>query len=212
MPALPAVQVLKTEVIGNMEGAGFANIFHTGGIGVTGPPTVAQLLTYLTALEASYKAHILPLLSIGITVTEVKCTDLSSSTGAVAEAGFADAGGVTSSGALAVSSAVVLSWAISRRYRGGHPRTYLPGIPANVTTNYKNLTGAAQTAFQAAGAAFLTACNAITIAGGSTELVCVHYYQNKEPFPGGPVFDPITACSVHSRLDSQRRRLGKETT
>jgi hypothetical protein len=63
---------------------------------------------------------------------------------------------------------------------------------------------------------FITAVNAISLGGSSVQFCNVSYFHGKGP-DGKPALrtspDPrqIVGSSVHTRIDSQRRRLGKET-
>lgn len=213
MPALPPVPfTAKIELIGSYGNAEWANVLHVNW--ASGNPAVGEAVTYVEAFATAWGAHIAPVLNTAVTLTTAKFTDISSDTGAQVESFPLIPGSGPSSGGDPASAAVVLSWAISRRYRGGKPRTYLCGI-SDTQHGVKDLTDAAIAAFQAAGAGFLSAVNAISApwAGGGAhaELGVVHYRRAHvvlEP----PIFDPYFGVTVHKRLDTQRRRLGKETT
>jgi hypothetical protein len=100
---------------------------------------------------------------------------------------------------------------INRRYRGGHPRKYLPfgtaGTYASASSKFwdSGFIDDVQTKM----AAFLSAVGGRT--EGSTnfnDVVNVSYYT------GGalrvtPVVDAVTSLAVRTRICSQRRRLGK---
>jgi hypothetical protein len=112
----------------------------------------------------------------------------------------------------------VASWQIARRLRGGHPRTYFCGV---VQVQMNTMPGVS---FTTAGIAqwlgamqnFLTRFNAITIGTALLVLGALSYYDKvANPTPPHlrttPVFYPFQSVKMHPRLDSQRRRLGKET-
>jgi hypothetical protein len=57
--------------------------------------------------------------------------------------------------------------------------------------------------------AFVNAVKAITASGMTgTNFVVVHYYRNKALL-SVPTTDSINSWTIDSRIDSQRRRLGK---
>jgi hypothetical protein len=115
--------------------------------------------------------------------------------------------------------AAVISWDIDQRYKGGHPRTYLPGIDqAAFAAEGSNTWGTAFiTALKAAALTFLTQLVANLLAAGfaSAEPIIISRFS-KGPRPSAVPFaitnssaNPVT---VNERIDTQRRRLGKEIT
>jgi hypothetical protein len=113
--------------------------------------------------------------------------------------------------------ALVISWKSNSYIRGGHPRTYMAGVTFDrlATAN----TWSAQTIQDYDGAAFgfRGAVNGIALDGGSS--VTLGYLQVYPPkgsvqvppiFLDPPRFWPFTASTVHPRVDTQRRRLGRE--
>jgi hypothetical protein len=110
---------------------------------------------------------------------------------------------------MALQVALCISWSISDRYRGGHPRTYLPGIDGTFVTGGRLLTTAGHTAYLNAAAGFLTNMNAMTAGGSSWQMCCVRYFSQHQLL-ANPLVRTITGQSVHGRIDTQRRRLGKE--
>jgi len=106
------------------------------------------------------------------------------------------------------SACVVLSWASSVYWRGGKPRTYLPGIVNTDVVNGHTIATAADTEYTSAANSFLTLVNALSATGiTQTQLGFVSFFSAKVP-RNPPIFFPILAGSVHGRLGSQRRRLG----
>jgi hypothetical protein len=124
----------------------------------------------------------------------------------------------TSSTPLPASMAVVSSWAIASRYRGGKPRTYWTGITRDQILDGKgpNITAGYQTSWVAATGIFLSRFNAIVVGSVLCVLGSLSYYWSG---PAGnaphtlrtpPLFSPFLSYKVHSRIDHQRRRDGKE--
>jgi hypothetical protein len=206
MPPLPPVaQVVKCVALGTYYGAHWANVFHVRYTGTT--PTVADLNTFSTDFGNAYDGHLLEHISDGVTLTDVECTDLSSSVSAQGAASMSHPGDIAGD-SLSASVAVCLSWKIARRYRGGHPRTYLCGIPDSVTANVQALSAGAVTNYQNDAAGFMAAVNAISLGGALVTLGCVSYVGGGVPRTV-PLFEDFRGSTVNARLDSQRRRLGK---
>lgn len=206
MPPMPSVEgVIKLEVMGNISGnTQFANVFHLGQSG--GPWTSGEMYDVYVGFAAHLADVYANNAGTAVTVTEVKMTDLTSDTGAVLVEDVDWVG--TRSGISAQASACVLtSWAIPRRYRGGHPRTYWPLGDA-----------ALQATPQSWDEAFIAACNtdienfviSTTSVSAEAALGCVSYYS------GGvlretPLFQAFTAYNTDVGIRSQRRRLTSTT-
>jgi hypothetical protein len=124
---------------------------------------------------------------------------------------FPSSGITGSSSGLAANVAAVLSWQTSAYWRGGKFRTYMPGVLAAnaVGSPAQSLTTAAATAYSSAGAGLATDVATLTLGSSAVHLGGVSYYSHYA-FRPTPLFFTYNGCTVHTRLDSQRRRLGKE--
>jgi len=207
MPALPSVpNVCKFTVHNTLDARDCVNIFYagyTGGTPITGTDLSSACHQMLTAYETRFTTH----LSSDLVTQSCSAVDLSSSLGATGNFSSALTGGGGST-TEAASIALCVSWAIGRHYRGGHPRTYLPGIPTGARQDAGHVTAAYATAVQTDAIGFISAVNGITTTGRTWLFVTVHYYS------GGvisitPITDNITGAAVNTRYDSQRRRTGR---
>jgi hypothetical protein len=205
-PLPPVPQVLRVAFSGTYYGARWANVMHVRYSGTR--PFPADLDTFCSDMGTAYDGHLLEHISDGVTLTDIDAVDLTDSLGAVGHHSGSYPGDVAGD-SLTASVAVCLSWKISRRYRGGHPRTYLCGIPDSVTANVQQLSAGAVTNYLSDATGFMNAVNAIVLGGATVSLGCVHYVRNGSPLSPGE-FDTIQSAAVHPRLDSQRRRTGKE--
>lgn len=219
MPPLPAVPAtLKVALIGTLqEDTDVVNIIHFQYGGT--PPTNAQLNTFAASVAAAWGTNIAPLVNPNYVLTTVDVTDLSSSTGAIGAAVVSTAG-TRVGNPLTAGVAACVRHRIARRYRGGHPRTYLwAGI---ITDIYDEQTWkpAFITSMDAGWLAFIGACVGAgwTGAGGLT-FVNVSYYSGftngtgptgrARVIPtlrGTPVVDPINSSQLNPHFASQRRR------
>lgn len=107
--------------------------------------------------------------------------------------------------------AVTVSWAIAEAYRGGKPRTYVPGVPSTAVANPGD--SLIQPAFAnnmvLNWKTFLNQMNATGVAGTAVTIGTVSYHTAHTVRPT-PLFRTYIDVHVHERLDSQRRRSGKE--
>lgn len=146
------------------------------------------------------------------TLQSVTCKDLAGTSAQASSTVAAYPGGVTG-GSLPPQSALCISWQIAESYRGGKPRTYVPGVPFTATTPAGSSTldptfcTNADTAWTSFMNYFPTHPVSATY---NMTLGCVSYYQGHTLRPT-PLFRAYLAVKVHERLDSQRRRSGPES-
>lgn len=217
MPALPPVpSVVQVLWKGNVSGPHFwVNKMFIGYAGAV--PSAADLTTYANNVMGLLVAGLTPLQSPGTTLTEVEVTDLSSALGAVGLNATATAGS-RAGGELPANAAVLLSFPISRHYRGGHPRTYLvAGTDTDLLTRSTWTAGfvaAVATAMDTIRLHMLDVAGAFT----PTTHVNVSYYGGAPPVLGKSVrrvtpivdIEPTFGYGVSAEIASQRRRIGRK--
>lgn len=182
-------------------------------------PDATDCNSFATTLAGLYAAHA-TLWDIDSALVGVTVTDLATPSGAQ---GAATSGtqGTRSGDTLAGGTAVLLNFQLSRRYRGGKPRNYLPwGVAGDLATRQGwdgSFIAAVGTAWTAISSGFI----------GQTEGGCtianhanVSYYENStvviSPTTGRarnvptrripPLAAPTTGFSVSITPGSQRRR------
>lgn len=209
MPALPpATNILRCVYVGTYQGAKWANVFHVRF--APGPPTQPDMNTVATQLRSAWLTNLGPLMTGQASLSSTTVTDLSSNLGLVGSNTSSAAGTGSTVAPLPANVALVGSFKIGRRYRGGHPRMYLTGQWQGNTTNANNWTSAWITTAGTDFNAWLAAVNAITTSSMTTiQLVNLSYFTGNALRPT-PVFDTIGSVVVHPRIDTMRRRLGKE--
>jgi hypothetical protein len=212
-PLPDAPRTVKLRLIGQNQTFPWVNVLHIqwGSGGAT--PDSSNLNAMAIIIGIAWTARFAPLFITNSSLTNVEVTDISSRTGAQGNDPTNRPGTNATAGAP-LSVAACISWTIARRYRGGHPRTYLSGVDASAYTSGKLWTGAKIIAYQAAATGFRSDINAMTVAGNTWALANVSYYQKVAgvvSYRVPPVVDLISGSKFHTRLDTQRRRLGKET-
>lgn len=211
MPPLPPVpQVLKIQILGTNEGQNWANVFHAKYTG--GPPTAAECAALADDFLGNYASNVMPHVGEAWVLQECKVTDLTSDTSNAGEATGSTAGSLIGP-TWSAQVACCVSWPIARRYRGGHPRTYFPPGLETDSLDTSHWKPAYLANIQAAALAFQVGVD-VTAEGSVTacKLGCVSYVLAGAP-RDVPLFFPFTGGpAVHSRIDTQRRRLGRETS
>lgn len=187
-----------------------ANIMYVSGDGLTGL-TTAELNTVAEGITTAWIGNlaqcVVPSLTIASTTvtmidgTEAQGTWTSGSPGTYPEGA-----------SNPPNTAAVISWKIAAAYRGGHPRSYLPGTPvAGLVGEGSNEFSAAYAGLVASsGDSFIGQVNEVAAGDGVITLGTVSYVRGKvERDP--PVFYPFLsgAARCNTRLGTQRRRLGK---
>lgn len=183
-------------------------------------PSNADLATFDAAISTAFGTNLKSLLDTASLLSQVASVDLSSSTAAV-DSSTVSVAGTRGATILPAEVALVSSYRIARRYRGGHPRGYWPfGIETDLSTR-RTWTGSFVTACNTGLANFFTAVAAAGWSGAGTLLhVNVSYYagfhvvtspttgraRNVPTLRGTPVVDTITSVFTQQRVGSQRRR------
>ena len=207
MPPLPAAaSVIKVRLKGNKGGTPWNNIFHVRYAGAA--PTVAQLTTWAGVINTAWATNLAPLAFTNVTMQFVDTVDLSSATSAEASTAFTSVG-TRAGSTFPAQVAMVGSWTANLRFRGGHFRNYWPfGVTAD-QFSMTNWTAAFITAAQSGLAAFRTAINGSSVGTAPVTMIGLSYFTQHALRPT-PLPVDITGVLVHNRIDTQRRRLGKE--
>lgn len=130
MPALPSVpKVLRTAFHWAVDAdlVGLSRIFlEYSGVA----PTAAQLVTLADVFMTSFGTNIAEWFTPNNGLESVEMMDLSSPTGAIGLSDSAAVPGTRTGAPLPAATSVLINYGLDRRYRGGHPRTYVPALVA----------------------------------------------------------------------------------
>jgi hypothetical protein len=174
-----------------------------------GPPTGADLNTLAQSLGAGWGTTLAPLFGSQVKLNSVILTDIDSNTGNAGADGSVHSGTRAGTAPVPVSISLVFSYSIPLRFRGGHVRKYWPG-PMQPDITGGNLWEATFLALARSAAANW---HALYANGRLNNVPVVHvgvsYFSGHVARPV-PLVLPISGAQVHPRVDSQRRRLGKE--
>lgn len=213
MPALPDVNhVLKVVHEGDMAGLPWAGVSHwryvmSGG----GEPTSAQLLVVGAKFVNSWRDNIRPITGIECSDSHVVLLDLTSPTAATATSTDGDAG--THDVMVSQEACLLVTKSVGRRYRGGHPRTYWPGLSRDHTNvpQCRTVDPAQLAAVQARYTSYYTDIPPAVTTDGDTGMSSFHEVQVSYHSGGVlrtvPVVDDILSYTVQPVLATQRRRM-----
>lgn len=90
------------------------------------PPIVADLLALGTLMGAGFTADLAPMMGSNVVYDSCEITDLSSDTAAQATTTFVGLVGTEAGATLPAAAAFMVNGEISRRYRGGHQKSFIP--------------------------------------------------------------------------------------
>lgn len=207
MSALPPVPGVCKAIIGWTVGdKAAANVLHYQYTPSTSAPAayVSSLASGLAAAVQSQSA----LWSDEVTFVGVTVTDLSSDTGFVDEEGTATVG-IRTGLAIPGNVAVLASYEVARRYRGGHPRTYWPWFTIADLLTPQTWVADSITEAEDSTEAIIAGGNGAE-GGGTTTIgqVMVSYRLAREPRVT-PLVNAIEFSVIDDLVASQRRRDGR---
>lgn len=194
----------------------WANILHFLWSGST--PSNAALGNLATFISTRWGVRMAPQCPSPTQLVQVQCTDLTSDTAAEGT-WLGNIPGTRGDDSIPANAAMLVSYNIATRYRGGHPRQYL------YVLGNADLTGAMAWNNTAAAAVFLAwqefLDDIMSHAEGTTtfpEFGAIRYYGKFAPNDGPPRYRLTTpvplpigvgASTYETEIASQRRRVGR---
>lgn len=217
LPPLPDIGCVRVSLrYAGTPGTLFGNRFYISYTGTA--PSGANCTTLAGDIETAWAAHMAAITSTEWALEEVDVLDIATRTGLSGQWTGATDGSRTGV-ALTQNVATNVEFGISRRYRGGKPRIYLPPGNQGDLADPSHWTSGYISAVQTAVPAFFGAIEALTIGGmGTLTHVTLNYYHgftNKTDSSGRAYAAPnYTAVATHDNvtgyfpkvLVSQQRR------
>lgn len=169
-------------------------------------PTAAQLLALSNAVAAAWRTRILPHLDNNVHVTAQRTVMYVDADTEIGVDGADTGSGGVSGTPYPAESCYLANWSISGTYRGGHPRTYIPGVDAANAGPEGNLVGSFRTSLATDLNNFRTDVNALSPSPfTAVQLGTIRFFRGHAAL-SPPVFEPFLSGSIHPRLATQRRR------
>lgn len=199
MPFVPVANVAQVEYVFTSAGQVWENVLHYATNGSLDEPALANLAAEMITL---WQTHLRPGQMTGTTLLEVKCTDLTTESGATAaEIPVTNNSGTTNGDLLPNNCALVVTLQTGKRGRSNRGRIYFAGFgePECVGSTW----GAdALNPVQA----FMSAIRNVTVEGQDWGLVVVSRQHNFIKLETGMI-NEVVSFRVNSTVASQRRRL-----
>jgi hypothetical protein len=218
MPSLPAVpHVVRADWHFSLTGD--PNVQFRLFFDYAGALSLADAQTWVNAMKTAWTAHLTTDQIPSCILQFVELTDLSSSVSPQVFTTGVEAG--TSGHTEGVNGlALLVKHKIARRYRGGHPRSYLPGFPSSVMSGTDAWDPTALATWQTHYNSFISDClTMVPVAAAPATQVNVSYFSGNAPViinnrarnrptlrAGGPVTDNILSNQLLGTPASQRRR------
>jgi hypothetical protein len=204
----PPSDVVRVAVSGDLQGMPWANVFwcHTDAV----IDTDAGAKDFADAFRAAVNAaNFYQAMHTDLHVTQFRAVIQLDADTAVTGINVVAINGANAGTSLMANECLVLSWLSPAYWRGGKPRTYVPGIrTANVDTNH-SLLDSSKTALITTARGLRTQINAITTpAVDQTRLGFVSFQSGGE-WRADPLFFEYSDVTIHDRIGTQRRRLGR---
>lgn len=177
---------------------------------ISGNLVPADLTTVAANMYTAFATSVMPILASDVTFKRCVLNYYGVSPTQFVADHVQDTPGGSDNATEVDSLSACLSWTIPQTWRGGKPRTYLAGLPSEAFEDSNTLAASFITAAEAAGNALRTAT--LAAAHGSlaeTALGTVSFYSANAPRTP-PLQFVYSGCVVHPRIDSMRRRLGRE--
>lgn len=216
-PLAPVPNVLKVVLQGNTSTTGeypWANILHFEYSGTA--PSSATCVTIAGDIHSAWATNMAPECPSTTVENFTSVTDLTSATSGSGES-LTSTAGSRGDDEIPANAAMLVSYPVSTRYRGGHPRTYLV-VGGNAdfldAAHWSSaFTAECQTHWQA----FLNAVLAISVSGCVISSLVAVSYVSKEVNPTPPYRRPtplvfplsVASATTSEQMASQRRRIGR---
>jgi hypothetical protein len=180
-----------------------------------------DLQTICATVKSQWSTHMATSITTNVQLEEVFASDLSGPTSAQSSDGQAAVAGSNAGTHLTSGAAFVMSNETARKYRGGHSRNYIAGLPANDLADANTWTAGAQAALLTAWSAFLNGIVsvAVPVAVGVLQHVVAHRFGKVATVDASsgltvvrsvpltsPFTDPVVAIRTNPQVGSQRRR------
>jgi hypothetical protein len=217
-PLAPVPGVIKIVLNGVSGGRPWANILHWEYSGTAG--SNASALALATGVANAWQTNMAPECISTLTLNNVVATDLSATTAPNQQyIPTTPIPGSRGDDPIPGNAAMLVSYPINVRYKGGHPRTYLYVLGFSDVTDPVHWNPNATTEVQNHWRAFLAAVGALQYGGvGLGSFCAVRYHGKYLPNSGGdhfylttPVVISINAqlAETSQQMASQKRRIGR---
>lgn len=204
----PPPDIVRVGVTGTQGGLPWAWVFwcHTDNEIDTHAGAQDFADAFRSALNAS--SLVQTICHSSVVVTQIRAVIQIDDDTAVAGENTSTITGTAGGTVLPANECVVGSWQSDAYWRGGKPRTYIPGIPNTYVDTNHSLDNSTKASIVTKLAALRTDVNAITTPAVDLTTMGFVSFASGGNWRTDPLFFGFTGVTVHDRLGTQRRRLG----
>lgn len=219
MAQINAPGVAQTKLRGTLGVNPWAVLLHWYN-GTGSPWSQSQINALATAVNARFTSGMMALFANNVRFIQVEAIDLSDTTLRISQTPVANTPGTTPNPSPTLAACILVSHRIPDRFRGGHPRTYLPPSGTANTGDGDNwaqgFISTAQTSWDTFKNGVVTDIGAAGITTGTLTVPRYTYSYtadaNKHKFIKERVAfigaRSVTASVVSTKIATQRRRMG----
>lgn len=217
-PPLPASPCVRVRLIySDSEGNELGSRFYLSYSGSA--PSGANCVTLAGDIATAWNSNLGGLCNDDIALIEVDVLDIATTSGLSGQ-WTGTHQGTSGTGIVPIQSAANVEFGISRRYRGGKPRMYLPPPGPAYQLNNKQWTTGFATSLQGQMGAFMAAIEALSVGSmGSLAHVSLSYYKGFTNITNSSgreravptyrptaLLDTVTGYFGKQQMGSQKRR------
>lgn len=219
MTAILVPGVAQTTLQGTIAGNPFACVWHWQFPGDTGLWNAGDIQHLADDLFTGVRTAYIGVFPSNCTVTAVNAVDIGTGTPAVGVSTGAPWTPTGSNTSLTPAACALISFRIAARYKGGHPRTYLPGMTFLAAPDGENVSTTYQNTYEGQFSGFVSGIQDMTHYSKSTgpNHVVVRYDYDYTDNPTKHRYDktrvgvqgvyPVQTYVCHPKVCTQRRRL-----
>lgn len=202
----PPVGTARVVIAGTVSGHAFVNVMYLK-LTHSAAVTVNDLETILNGMRDAFASGLTAFFTTNVTYNSWSASFISAVGQSLDYTHTETFSGSNANIVNDASACYVIRWATGEYYRGGHPRSYLPGPQGNNIVNASTLQGATQTSLAAAMQTWLNAVNALTSTNVTKVDLGTVRYESNHAWLSPPYFVAFQSASVRPTIGSQRRRL-----
>jgi len=184
----------------------WVNVFHLRTTGATTATPLVDWISILDQFASAYLNTVLEDVSSGCELLDATGTLILSSTeqlhASVPVSSFGDDG----ADAVGAAPSAVISWATRGGWRGGRPRTYMPGLTINSFDTVGRLSDSFVSTLKNSAETFLANANDMSHGDIATCELGFMHSQLHDVWLDPAVFFPFIGVQVHPFPRTQRRR------
>lgn len=203
---LPLPSTARVAISGTVFTHKWTNVFWLD-VTHTDPVTVNDLQTIADAIATSWNTNVANLLTTAVSLTEVQIVFFPTSGTELVFTGAYSHPGIQGDQVHDAGASIVVDWTIGAFYRGGHPRSYIPGPRSDKVNNGSTLDAAYATSLVTAWNTLRNNINALTSTNITAVVMGTCSFVRDKAYRVAPVFFPYTSTRVRPILGSQRRRI-----